>query len=399
MISDSPHLYHSVGRARGIDEELILGAIEQASRVERRGMASVLSLNHLATRTGASYNYLRDVVARNRDPYHVFRIRRKSGKSARVISSPSPTMMHVQRWILDRILNHAPVHSSSYAFRAGRSIRACAERHVGCQWLVKLDIHNFFHSIDERQVYGIFHGLGYEPLPAFEMARLCTRMGARATDRSFRPNPASVREMAISEYTARSLGYLPQGAPSSGAIANLVARVLDDSLTELAQSQNLIYTRYADDITFSGFDGFSRKRAAAIIRAASLLIQKAGFIAHEKKTRLVPPGARRIVLGILVDGDRVRLPKDFRSRVQAHVYGAAKFGLVSHQQRRQFSSILGMILHVDGLLAFAHDIDPEWASEKWLIWRELVRNQAPDFAHFGPAPARKIDPWSGFNFG
>jgi RNA-directed DNA polymerase len=290
--------------------------------------------------------------------------------------------MHAQRWILSRILNPVDAHPASFAYQRSSSIRACASRHLGADWLIKLDLHNFFHSIDERQVYLIFHGLGYARLPAFELARVCTRQATFTFPGTSRFRVMRHRDQVISDYDTSFLGYLPQGAPTSGALANLVARPLDDRLTVIADEHQLVYTRYADDITLSASRPFSRRRASRIIHQVSLAVRAAGFLVHQKKTRVVPPGARRIVLGLLVDGERVRVTRELRSRVESHVYGAEKFGLASHQTARGFASALGLIRHVDGLLAFAHDIDPTWASPWWERWRRLVLSQAPVLAPF-----------------
>src|ERR1022692_1523784 len=123
MSIGSPQIYRSNGRELGVPAATIEAAIAWSARVERNGYASVLSLRHLAHRTGAKYSYLREVVARRRDPYHEFEIRRRSNPNPRLISSPDPILMNVQRWILGNILCNAPIHASSYAYQAGKCIR------------------------------------------------------------------------------------------------------------------------------------------------------------------------------------------------------------------------------------------------------------------------------------
>ncbi|WP_372445002.1 reverse transcriptase family protein [Microbispora corallina] len=389
MNADSPHLYRLRGAIQGRDQYTLRAAIQQAARVEARGLAAVLTLRHLAHRTGAPYTYLREIVSRRRDAYHVFQIRRRSGRTPRVISSPDPTLMHVQRWMLAHILNHAPVHPAAYAYRRRLSISHCAARHLGANWLIKLDLHNFFHSIDERQVYAVFLRLGYASLPSFEMARLCTRQATPEFPNLGRFQPRPHRERIISDYTTTMLGYLPQGAPTSGALANIVAEPIDERLNAIADEHDLVYTRYADDITFSGLSPFDRRHAARIVRLARTAVHTTGFEVHDRKTHIVPPGARRIVLGLLVDGERLRLPRDTRARIDAHIYGAERFGLANHQTTRGFASLLGLIRYVDGLLAFAHDIDSQWASPRWQRWREVIIAQAPDMAPFRSVAAHR----------
>jgi RNA-directed DNA polymerase len=381
MSVGSPHLYRQQVHRLDVPEEIVEAAISQSAIVQGRGFASVLSLGHLAHRTGAPYDYLRGIVERRRDAYHSFAIRRKGDAPPRLISSPEPTLMDVQRWILRRILRMAASHSASYAYEEGKNIRMCAEQHLGARWLVKLDLHNFFHSIDECRVYNVFLELGYSPLPAFEMARICTR---QASFRGF-PDPVKFevyprKNTPIPSYSADLLGFLPQGSPTSGAIANLVAARMDEKLAVIACRKRLVYTRYSDDIVLSSSGPFSRSAALGVVRLVSEAAGQCGFEIHKKKTRVVPPGARRVVLGLLVDSDRVHLSKQVRRRIDLHLFGVEKFGLASHQRTRGFSSVLGMAKHIEGLLAFAYDVDPIWTSGFRERWQQVLRRDAPMLA-------------------
>jgi RNA-directed DNA polymerase len=374
---DSPHLYRANAEVLGVPAQIVEAAVNQSAIVEVNGFAAVLSLGHLAHRTGAQYKYLREIVERRQDPYHTFEIRRKNGRVPRLISSPDPVLMSVQRWILREILSKASTHNSSCAYQAGQNIRKCAERHLGAKWLIKLDLHDFFHTIDECRVYEVFAGLGYAPLPAFEMARIRTR---QATFHGF-PDPKKFQiknqsYTRIPAYRTDRLGFLPQGSPSSGALANLVARHMDQKISAIALKERLVYTRYADDIVLSGSEAFSRSNALRLIRLVGECVSSCGFVLHVWKTRIVPPGGRRIVLGLLVDGDKVRLTRSVRSRIEGHVYGVEKFGLVSHKAAKSFSSVLGMAKYIDGLLAFAHDVDPEWAGPLRARWRSSIQRDA-----------------------
>ena len=382
MPTDSPHLYRREGLRIDLSNEVI-DAVEAASaRLRAHGVAVVLTLSHLARRTGAPYPYLRRVVERSIDPYHAFAISRRAGKNPRLISSPSPLLMDVQRWILAKILNHVAPHPASYAYRRGTSIRMCAEQHLGARWLIKMDLHNFFHTIDERQVFKVFADLGYAPLLALELARLCTRQAWDGFPHPTRFQVRYHRHSTIATYSTDAIGFVPQGAPTSGAIANLAVRSLDEALATLASAHRLVYTRYADDIVFSSAGSFDRRAAAALMHQARNQIAACGFTVHDKKTRLTPPGARRIVLGLLVDGDRVRLPRELRSRIATHIHAVEKFGLREHQLSRGFTSVLGLARHVDGLLAFASDIDHNWTAELRTRWRRTLLRDASALGAF-----------------
>ncbi|MEU1177569.1 reverse transcriptase family protein [Streptomyces sp. NPDC005820] len=383
MITNSPHLYKAEGIKLGVASGILDAAISGAGKVERRGLASVLTLNHLSYCTGASYPYLRGIITRQRDPYSDISIARRNGRKMRSVSSPEPTLLQVQQWILKRIVEKDPTHPSSYAYSPGKSVKQCASRHVGAKWLVKMDIRDFFESINEVSVYKVFRGFGYAPLPALELARVCTRYAGHAP-RPGRFYVKAKRYAPIRAYSKSLLGFLPQGAPTSGALANHVAMHLDRDLSALAEANNLIYTRYADDVTFSSGEAFKRSVAVSILNQASAVVERRGFVVHRQKTSIVTPGARKVVLGLLVDGDRVRLTKKMRQRISLHVRGVEEFGFVDHARHMRFSSVDGLVLHVSGLIAYAVDIEPGWADNFAGRWRAvLARKLGIDPPSFG----------------
>ena len=246
VYTNSPHAYRRMAAESEIAESIAEASLGNAQPVEYAGLPAVLTLNHLSYQTGASYIYLREICERNADPYTDLSIKRRNGRSMRPISIPNPVLMEVQRWILARIVSALPVHPNSYAYSKGRSIRHCAEKHLSAKWLVKLDIHDFFQSISEAQVYQVFLGTGYQPLVSLELSRICTRYAAHVEYIDQRRYRSPRQYATIRAYNRPLLGFLPQGAPTSGALANLVAGSLDVKLTELAADHGLVYTRYAD---------------------------------------------------------------------------------------------------------------------------------------------------------
>jgi RNA-directed DNA polymerase len=364
---DRPHLYRAAALLLGRDPATVDKAVQVATNLSATGAAPIFTLRHLAQLTGAPYRYLRDVVARRRDPYFEI-VRQKRDGQPRPISSPEPVLMDVQRWILHHSLVGCTPHASSYAYQRGRSIVGCARVHVGARWLVKLDIHDFFGSVSERRVFQIFTKLGYPRLLSLELARLCTRAGP--TEHIMRMHR---RYQDAPPYEVNILGRLPQGAPTSGALANAVMTEVDAQLMTLAQQIGVVYTRYSDDLTFStAAANFSRSDAATMIGHTSKILSQAGFQAHRNKTRVVPPGARHVVLGLLVDEAGVRLLPEFKRRVELHVRGVRRFGLAEHAAHRRFDSILSMIDHVDGCLAFAASVEEIFASTMRQEWEAAL---------------------------
>lgn len=287
MISASPHRYRVGGRVIGRSNALIDRALTQATAVERNGTPSILTLRHLAHRMDIDYGFLRQVITDVRSEfYRDFWVSKRNGGLRRIVV-PEPRLMAVQRWIAREILSSQPVDPISHAYSKQSSIFKCAEKHVCAGWLIKIDIHNYFESISERRVYAVFRAIGYQPLIAFELARLCTRVWVipppDVEPHRMIPNAA---KRGIVAYQRRYMGYLPQGAPSSPMLSNLVSRKLDDDLARLAAEAGLVVTRYSDDITFSApADAFDRDRVRELIRQARQVLVRHEFALHEQKLR------------------------------------------------------------------------------------------------------------------
>lgn len=151
-------------------------------------------------------------------------------------------------------------------------------------------------------------------------------------------------------------------------LANLVMYDFDQFVEEIAAEFGLTYTRYADDLTLStASDNFSRAKAQEAISRIYRTIQEFSFEPNFTKTQIVPPGARRVVLGLLVDGERPRLTKQFRDRLRLHLHhiGPNGAGAIKHAERNHFQSVFGLRNHIEGLISFAHSVDPGYARKAW----------------------------------
>lgn len=254
-------------------------------------------------------------------------------------------------------------HRCSFAFSPNSSIVRCAKRHCGAKWLIKMDVTNFFGSISEIQVYHVFREIGYSPLVSFEMARLTTCLTKNYSRYSLPQWQSRNRNMVITEYRHPLIGHLPQGAPTSPMLSNLVMRAHDAEIKIVADVFGVTYTRYSDDIAFSARNDFSRRRSRHLIREVKSILVQSGFRINNTKTVVVPPGARKIVLGLNVDSSIPRLPKDYRSNLRQHLYYLNKLGPVAHRDRRDFESMLGMKHHIRGLIDFARMVDSVFGQE------------------------------------
>jgi RNA-directed DNA polymerase len=351
-------------------ESTIQACLATAQAIKRRhpDLPVIFTINHLAHLTDVSADFLQEIAHRKIDPYRVFRVKKRGASNmvpapprrCRTICVPDPKLMRVQRWIAQNILSIPPIHPASFAFSKERDLVGAAQKHAGAKWLVKMDIRHFFESIFEDSAYRVFRSFGYGALLSFQLARICTRLP--------RHNITDMREFIgrgrDKPYRQHPMGHLPQGAPTSPMMANRSVDRLDRTLQELARDMGWIYTRYADDLAFSRRDVSSRGAALELVKKAEFIIEKAGLVAHRQKTTILPPGSRKILLGVLVDRDRPKLTKAFRNNIETHLYAltSEKIGPEQHRQTRKFDSMVGMRRHVCGLIAFAHQVDRTYAS-------------------------------------
>lgn len=361
MSSWAPHSFFRQGIQAGRQKQVLDALVARGNKIHAKRAAVVFTLRNLAEECDVKYGFLRLVVERKLDPYRVFYIRKRSG-GRREITVPDLRLMTVQKWITRWTLSRQQFHPVSTAFFPGSSPQKNASIHCGSRWLVKVDVHSFFDSVSERQVYRVFREMEYPSLLAFELTRLCTRLhssGGRHSERRWHKNEKSY---TISKYENDRVGCLPQGAPTSPMLANLVCQSLDRRLARLAEKYGGTITRYADDIVFSASD-FDRSRGENLIADIKTELWRLGFKANSNKTAIVPPGARRVVTGLLVDSTVPRLPKAYRDNLTLHLFHARTKGLAAHCKRRKFRSIVGFRDHIRGLMSYATAIDPVFGAE------------------------------------
>lgn len=364
----SSHHYKTKGLELGRTNVLLENGIEQTEAVFEMDeqLPSVLTLNHLSVRTSVSLEQLRRYIDRSdTDSYKKFSIAKRSG-GRRFIKVPAPPLHYVQRWIHEHILEPIPAHKASFAFIRKKSIRDCAAQHCGAKWLIKLDIVNFFETVSEIQVFEAINSLGYQPLISFELARLCTIASPNHSPRRLLENwRVKKKYKAITEYDQLLLGYLPQGAPSSPLLSNLVMRECDNKISIIAKKYKLKFTRYSDDITLSTRSSkFTRKIAKEVVKEVSQILSKQGYLPHFKKTKIIPTGAKKLVLGLNVDGSMPLLQKEYKDRIRQHLYYLKKLGPVNHVLARGFDSIWGFKAHLRGMIDYANMIEPSYAKDR-----------------------------------
>jgi RNA-directed DNA polymerase len=133
-----------------------------------------------------------------------------------------------------------------------------------------------------------------------------------------------------------------------------------------------VYTRYADDIAFSSSKkDFNREDALELVYSINELLIKEGFNPQHKKLKIVPPGNKKIILGLNVDGEYPTLTKTYKKNIEAHIRGIDKFGVAKHAKHRKFDSIYGMLEHINGLITYAKQIQPAYGAEQKIFFNEV----------------------------
>ena len=230
--------------------------------------------------------------------YHKAKLPKKNG-GCRNLSVPDEVLKFIQRRIGDVLLIHMPVSRYAKAYRFGSSTLRNAKHHVGKLVVLKLDILHFFDSIRYSTVKDIVFpkAIYAEPLRIL-LTMLCYHKDA-----------------------------LPQGAPSSPAITNIILYEFDELIGHWCLERGIAYTRYCDDMTFSGdFD------PAEVIRFVRLELKKQGFLLNEQKTLIQRPGQQQTVTGIVVN-EKLSIPADYRRKLRQELYYCRKFGIQEHLQK------------------------------------------------------------------
>lgn len=276
-------------RRRYKSQAIISRYAQYLDRLQERELPAVLSFRHFADIVDLPASKLGAMSFATHHFYRTFEIPKKSG-GLRAISAPLPDLAMVQRWLVESILKRLTTNPSAAvtAYTPGRSIIDHVSGHLASAQLLKLDLRDFFPSISTGRVYELFTAVGYSSAVARTFAALTTMNG-----------------------------NLPQGAPSSPLISNLVLEPFDTAVLSLCSTHDLHYTRYADDIVISGSE------LGNILEQVSSLASENGFEINHKKTKsYLRPEEPRFVTGLVLKDGRARLPKASRRRIraQAHYY-------------------------------------------------------------------------------
>lgn len=256
--------------------------------------------------------------------HYTYRWLAKRRGGARLLESPKPILRFFQRRILHEVLDVIPAHPAAHGFRAGRSVHSFVGPHVGRAVVIRLDLESFFASVRPGRVFAVFAAAGYRGEVAHQLTGLVTNTVPRTVLRHA-PRPGATAGDAHRRALAHlSHPHLPQGAPTSPALANLAAYSLDRRMAGLARSFGATYTRYADDLAFSGGHRLGRHADRFVGLAGGIIVDE-GFRPNESKLRVMGRADRQVLCGLVVN-ERAHVSRGDYDRLKAVLHDAAANG-------------------------------------------------------------------------
>ncbi len=255
--------------------------------------------------------------------YHNVLIPKRDG-SKRKLSVPDLILKSVQKSIADNILSQYPVSSYAKAYKVGSNVQRNAQPHVGKKKILKLDIEGFFDHILYSQVKNIV---------------FCEEKFAE---------PIRVLLTMLCYYKES----LPQGAPTSPAITNIIMYDFDEAVGSFCNEKKIAYTRYCDDMTFSG--DFDEKEVIDFVKGE---LCKLGLFLKNRKTAVIPASKRQTVTGIVVN-EKMNITKEYKKKIRQEMHYIQKFGLDEHIKRCKIADKQQYVLSLRGRIAFVLQTTP-----------------------------------------
>lgn len=300
--------------SRGVEPELIKVYMSYVEKLVNQSLPPIFDFKHLSLLLNINEYDLASIVNSPSNYYRTFDIPKRNG-GFRTITAPYPSLKNIQKWIYHNILSNIKIHGCAHGFTTSRSILTNANVHINQKCLLKIDLKDFFPSIPMSYVLQLFKSLGYAPKVAFYLSSLCCYDEC-----------------------------LAQGSPVSPAISNIVAKHLDRRLYRIAKKYKLNYSRYADDIAFSG-ESINVK----FIEYVKDIITDCGFFVNDKKIRLYKEYGNKILTGISLATGVPKLPRDYRRSLEKELFFINKYGIkghISHNKIRKsnyLESIIGKV--------------------------------------------------------
>lgn len=305
------------------DKEYIEVCKNYAEQLLSNDLPVIFDVLHLSKLIGTTVEFIHTLVFAQNLYYREAHIPKKNG-DVRILNIPALELKYIQRWILDNILSKLKVSEFATGFCNNRSIVDNARYHVNKDCVINIDIKDFFPSISFERVFRVFAYYGYTKEVSYFLAKLCTYEDE-----------------------------LPQGSPASPILSNIVNLKLDARLSALAKTYNASYSRYADDITFSGNCGIKK-----IISISQNILNDEGYEVNKSKTRIAYRHQRQEVTGIIVNGDKLRVRKKYKRELNKEIYYCTKFG-VKHHIEKTHNTKAFYKEHLYGKAYFINMVEPD----------------------------------------
>lgn len=299
----------------GYSEENITKCLNYAKPLLEQKLPVIYNTSHLCLLVGYKMRFIKRAVIYTSYFYRDFEVLKKNGKK-RKISEPLPSLKEIQYWILLNILEKIKVSAFAKAYKRKTSIKENVRFHSNQEIVVNFDIVDFFPSIKLKDIEAIFKDLGYSDLISNLLAKLCTRNKE-----------------------------LPQGAPTSPYLSNIFFKPIDDIIANYCISKNIRYTRFADDLTFSG-DFDTEELKDFIFKTLSNFDLKV----NEDKTNILRRNQRQLVTGIVVN-EKLQVPFYKRNKLRQEVFFIKKFGIIDHKKHLKINN-KNYISHLLGKVNF-----------------------------------------------
>ncbi len=305
----------------GYSEHNIQRCLDYASVLFSHDVPVIYNTSHLSTLVGYNKKYLKKASLYPKYFYRDFEITKKNG-SKRPISEPLPSLKEIQIWILRNILYKVPVSPFAKAYKPNSGLIENLKFHKKQPKVFTLDLENFFPSISIKSIEKVFLELGYSRMISKLLAKLCTR------DQT-----------------------LPQGAPTSPSLSNLIFKDADVLIADFCKERKIRYTRYADDLSFSG--DFDEKE---LLEKVTEIVENLDLHINNAKTKLMTPNMRQTVTGIVVN-EKPQVAFHKRNELRQAMHYIKKFGIDEHREYKEIDQ-KNYLEHILGKVNFVLQINP-----------------------------------------
>lgn len=320
----------------GFSDENIFRCLYYSENLSKKKLPIIYNSYHLAGVVGYKHSYLSRSIISTSFFYRHFKIRKKNG-TYRTISEPLPSLKEIQYFILQEILYKIQVSKYCKSYIPKKKFKEYLRYHVNEKQLLTLDIEDFFSSITYNIIYDLFHKLGYAKDVSTYLANLCTY----------------IKISNKSNTTSNSKRFLPQGAPTSPYLSNLILKEFDDEIAKYCKEEKIKYTRYADDMAFSG-NVINKKEIESLVQKK---LEKLGLNLKKEKTRLMLKNEPQILSGVILN-EKMQLPKKERNEIRQIMYFIKIFTLENHLERIKEKRD-NYLLHLIGRVSYALSLNPD----------------------------------------